>query len=660
MGKIIGSLKPKLGKNIYTLLGEAPKEQHWKLLKKGILEVDLGNDGGVNFNQGSIGVTYVIEVSYTDSNNIKHKDSLTVTPVGGKPAIQKLRWLDEYYQELPLQLRLGYQDNARLQIHTINIPAGETLEITVWEGEGLRGLHSEDSRNMGTYTSSRVDKYGRAELHFINMKLFMKILNDKDYINEIEHEYYVQVKYKDQLNTIEDGVQLRVINSMMKSIQPPTAKSKLYVSEPDKQPKPTNKKGVKVKVNIFFDGTLNNASNTKARLDYKDEKAKGIAKENLSKSANAFEYYHEDDSSYDNYYSNVAIMHEINKVYPAKREVKIYIEGEGTTDQKGDDTQGYAFGSGYTSGIPVKVKKAFARIKEEIEVTLKDYIKETEYVNEIELTVFGFSRGAAAARNFISQRFKLQDMFDIESDKLNYKFVGLFDTVSSYSESFSVSPNFDNDVEELKLKLGGNIQKVVHLTANDEYRENFSLTNIKSSIDSGVGFELSIPGVHSDIGGGYGEIENEKRYLDEEMGYDNIMDKLIEQGWYTRKQIKTISETKFGERPHAMRKGIPNSYQYIPLAIMVQLSEKHGLEFDHSLMDGGKKETYTVLNELVIVKQQMMDFASANDGVHSKVIKVSDTFKLIRNKYLHRSTSDALGKAGRYKDGKPYRKHYEG
>jgi hypothetical protein len=314
MGKIIGSLKPKLGKNIYTLLGEAPKEQHWKLLKKGILEVDLGNDGGVNFNQGSIGVTYVIEVSYTDSNNIKHKDSLTVTPVGGKPAIQKLRWLDEYYQELPLQLRLGYQDNARLQIHTINIPAGETLEITVWEGEGLRGLHSEDSRNMGTYTSSRVDKYGRAELHFINMKLFMKILNDKDYINEIEHEYYVQVKYKDQLNTIEDGVQLRVINSMMKSIQPPTAKSKLYVSEPDKQPKPTNKKGVKVKVNIFFDGTLNNASNTKARLDYKDEKAKGIAKENLSKSANAFEYYHEDDSSYDNYYSNVAIMHEINKV----------------------------------------------------------------------------------------------------------------------------------------------------------------------------------------------------------------------------------------------------------------------------------------------------------------------------------------------------------
>ncbi|WP_310554447.1 hypothetical protein [Flavobacterium sp.] len=235
-----------------------------------------------------------------------------------------------------------------MQIHTINIPVGEKIDITVFEGEWLTKKHSDDSRNMGTYKAT-VDKYGRAELHFTNMKLYMKILNNKDYINDLEHYYYVQVKYKNTINTIEDGIQLIVFNSLAKHIQPPTAKSKVYVSEPEKQPKPTNKKGVKVKVNIFFDGTLNNATNTKAREDHTKEKALKIDDKNFSKSAKAYKDNDGDESSYDNYYSNVAILYDINKVIPKQREIKIYIEGEGTTDGGEDDMQGYAFGSGYQS-----------------------------------------------------------------------------------------------------------------------------------------------------------------------------------------------------------------------------------------------------------------------------------------------------------------------
>lgn len=171
------------------------------------------------------------------------------------------------------------------------------------------------------------------------------------------------------------------------------------------------------------------------------------------------------------------------------------------------------------------------------------------------MTVFGFSRVQQVARNFIAQRGKLQLKYNLESSKFHIKFVGLYDTVSSYSESMSTSPDFENDVKELKLKLEGNVEKVVHLTASDEYRENFSLTNIKSSIQAGVGFELELPGVHSDIGGGYAEKENEVRYLHLEEGYTNIKENVLQQGWYLPKQI--IEEKGHQTVLWATRKGNP-------------------------------------------------------------------------------------------------------
>ena len=70
--------------------------------------------------------------------------------------------------------------------------------------------------------------------------------------------------------------------------------------------------------------------------------------------------------------------------------------------------------------------------------------------------------------------------------------------------------SFGSSVAELGLALGGVPQQVVHLTAGDEYRENFSLTDITSSI--GSGYELTLPGVHSDVGGSYGKITNEEEH----------------------------------------------------------------------------------------------------------------------------------------------------
>lgn len=655
MATIKGDTRPKTGKNTYTLVGAEPKTQHWQLLKNGKQIIDLGGDGGVTFNNSSINQEYVIEVNYTDDSNTKHKASLALTPVAGKPNIHLLKWQDDYYEDLNGRL-VGYADKVRLFIHTQNIPAGDSVQVTIWEDEGMDG-HGDSSRNMGTY-NARVDKYGKAEVHFNNMQVYMKKLNNKDNINESVHEFYAQVKYMGKINTIQDGIQLKVKNEPTKLIQMPLFNSVVTVDIPDKQKKPTQKTGVKVTVNVFFDGTLNNAKNTESRLKYEKEQKEGRKKKELSKDAYAFYKNDEDDSSYDNYYSNVAIMRMINTVKPENREIKIYIEGEGTEDHETDSTKGYAFGSGAT-GVTAKVSKAFSKINAEVDNLKRlKHIKENQFVNEIDLTVFGFSRGAAAARNFIAQRGKLQLKYNLESSKFHIKFVGLYDTVSSYSESMSTSPDFENDVKELKLKLEGNVEKVVHLTASDEYRENFSLTNIKSSIQAGVGFELELPGVHSDIGGGYAEKENEVRYLHLEEGYTNIKENVLQQGWYLPKQI--IEEKGHQTVLWATRKGIPNSYQFIPLAIMVTLAEKYGLKFNKKEFESGDK-LYTVPDDLQEAKKSLVAYAEQNDGAHSKKVTIREEYlKPIRNKYLHRSASDSLGKGGRYKDGKPYRKHHDG
>lgn len=660
---IVGNPKPILGKNIYALSGQNIKEQRWKLLKNGRTILDLGTDGGITFNQTSLGEKYIIHVDYTDSQGIKGYDRLTVTPIAGKPQIQQIVWKDDYYNDIG-EKKVGYADNVRLFIFTLNIPAGEILNVTIWEDEGSDG-RANSSRNMETYTA-KVDKFGKAEVYFNNLKVYMDRLNKKDIIDDSVHQFYAQIKYKNILNSIEDTTQLKVKNDLQKLIPPPKHNNAAVVDIPDKKKKPENKTGVKITVNVFFDGTKNNAKNTEARLLYL-KKQKGIPltdKEN--EKAIAYKLHTEDESSYENFYSNVAIMHQLNLVDNSKKEIKVYIEGEGTENLVNDDTMGYAFGSGVT-GIRSKVTKAFKVIKNNIDgLREKGIIKNTEFVNEIDLNVFGFSRGAAAARHFVSRRRELQNIFThVESKKFNINLMGLFDTVSSYEEEgnygkygSALSHDFDNDVEELKLKLSNDVAKVIHLTAADEYREYFSLTNIKSSIEAGIGFELQLPGAHSDVGGGYCEIENEVRYLDLETKYDNIKESVLKEGWYLPSQIFTPEWDRTTLR--ATRNRIPNSYQFIPLAIMIQLAEKYSLQFDKSLMET-KGLAYNIPEDLEYAKKSLIQYALENDKAISEKVTIRPEYlHPIRNKYLHRSTCHDTGKTGRYKNGKPYRKHHNG
>jgi hypothetical protein len=412
-----------------------------------------------------------------------------------------------------------------------------------------------------------------------------------------------------------------------------------------------NLKGVKVTASIFFDGTKNNKNNTFRRLD------KNTNSNTSADSKAIYQQNKEKESSYENGYSNVAILEMMNIIDKKSRIVSKYIEGEGTeNDQKGD-TKGYAFGAGST-GIPTKVNKGFNAINLEINSVFKP---KEEYVRDLTINVFGFSRGAAAARSFMTttkNKFKT----NYPKAKIKYNFVGLFDTVSSYEPegNFGVlgsalSHDFNNDVTELGLQLNGMAEKVIHLTARDEYRANFSLTTIDSDIAAGIGYELQLPGSHSDVGGGYEDYPHiEQRYINRDGSPSKK--EYIDGGWYTEDQIKGQHSDADPVNFTGKRK-LTNSYQFIPLSIMMAFAKKNDITFK-GFDEKKEYQNYKVIPDLQNAKKELESFALENEGAVSTAATIQSmaVLKKTRNKYLHISANAySTGMEANYKNAKVHR-----
>lgn len=511
-------------------------------------------------------------------------------------------------------------------------------------------------------------------------------------------------------------------------------------------PKKPGTLGVPIKVAVFFDGTKNNRSNTRRRL----------------KDANILVGRGKDDeSSYANFYSNVSIMEELNQRRTFENhEVSVYVEGIGTTDfvtgavedgkpvkdadNGNDDTIGYAIGSGPT-GITKKVDKGIIELRRQIAKAYRPNNKEV--ITKLTIDVVGFSRGAAAARHFVHRRKELligpkgRAWPQPSPPEIEINFVGLFDTVSSYERvkgasleaafyvgslqlvptplgipiplnphELSTDEMFSDDVLQLHLDMGGIPKKVVHLTAADEYRENFSLTNINTSLHAKVGVELTLPGVHSDIGGGYAEADprHPRRALNQETR--RIRDAterrwLVAQGWYTDGTHGTENQFRpwreytvlpaipslpvpvplpFPLPPLMMRtKPMPkqtvkiwengvryltNEYQYVPLAIMLDFARRQGMAF------ASQSGPYAVPARLANLCAYFTSEAKRLDGQvadrpHGSRTRLPQVEcrslaerNKLRNQYLHRSarlpSEFKTGMAGRLDGGRDgHRRH---
>lgn len=393
---------------------------------------------------------------------------------------------------------------------------------------------------------------------------------------------------------------------------------------------PTDKNEyVDVTLGIFFDGTLNNKTNTEARVSPKPGDT-------------SFKKYGAGDeqSSYYNDWSNVARLWD-----NYDKSKSIYIEGIGTENELSDSLKGYAFGSGVT-GIRGKVRKGCEKIVSDI---LTPVLKKSKNVKlrTVTIDVFGFSRGSAAARNFVYEigkpeyksqvtvqpktgeitkrdsddyetglytmpagghlGLKLSEAgFALKPTQIRVRFLGIFDTVSSYAKNISLMPNFSNDVSELHLNEIGKAQHVIHFTAADEHRENFSLTPVH------VGKEKSFPGVHCDIGGSYESGKEVKQELETTAGskynLDPFKKNLIDQCWYKENELEITGGFLYWALKGT--RTIKKEYSYIPLQFMAEYGEKSDLP----LRLANVKRKYTIDNDplLTRVKGYLTDYVMGN------------------------------------------------
>lgn len=395
--------------------------------------------------------------------------------------------------------------------------------------------------------------------------------------------------------------------------------------------------GDSVRISVYFDGTGNNRKNVR----------RGYQQRADDQST---------DGSYDNDYSNVSRLEEQQDAHEGyDYSFKIYVEGIGTQSLGSDVPQGNVEGRGIT-GIPAKVNSGIRHLLEGIENEVV-----SRRISHVHLDAFGFSRGAAAARHFVYKMMRedghtlldrLRDRgFTVGS--VAVKFVGLFDTVASYGFA-----HYD-DTRDLNLDAITAADYVLQIAAGDEHRENFRLTNINSVKRLNKGLEIFLPGVHSDIGGGYRDNwsdEDFQIYDHDSFAWNSDVqtaslaferDWLSQMGWY---DLSEIEEPNMSNEIFVNRTGIRNQYTFIPMHLMARYATQHGCNYPtldlRSGSDYGATTTparYRVPPGLSSAKRELETYITtiAEAGTGSEVDWIhndADWLRAVRHKYFHFSS----------------------
>lgn len=444
--------------------------------------------------------------------------------------------------------------------------------------------------------------------------------------------------------------------------------------------------GITLRIGMFFDGTNNNAANTAQGAICREDDAKAIQA--------CRPYMIKDGSSYQNGLTNIArlfaLYRDSSKDVPVEGGayfVPFYIDGIGTTAGAPDSrVPGQALGTGRT-GVVKRVERGIALIGKRI-AELTEAWSDLR-VAAIEFDLFGFSRGAAAARHAVNQinrrqggpladalesvRQYLRPGFDWQRD-VRVGFVGLFDTVvatGGLTDGLSVR---DDDDRGVQTYLSPDCaRKVVQLVARDEMRANFALTSVQPHQ------EVVLPGAHSDIGGSYVRDREGPLWLSRPFGTDEgpvqageplddpermrrsaayIQCESILRHWQQKLHIDDPTQLRIDswtwvrsrrDRDHAalqprrivyaavrLERPIRCEYQLIPLRIMHKLAGEAGVEWAQSPDD---LPEFTLPTELTVVAEKLLA---------SQPLAPAEEVTLRRD-FLHQSShwnADALDKFG--------------
>lgn len=419
---------------------------------------------------------------------------------------------------------------------------------------------------------------------------------------------------------------------------------------------------IKVRLSMFFDGTLNNRVNIDHRIAYEKKATQG-EEPGVDK---IYKKYEGKDNSYEGDYTNVAIMERLVKKSDGYKEtLSVYIEGPGTEDSKTDDMwQGSGLGVG-SNGVLAKVEKGIQNAVKKVSKSVPD---KSIIIDLLTIDVFGFSRGAAGARNCIYEvlstgkkplRERLAEK-EYKVSKVEVNFAGLYDTVSAHGLNVLLDKS---DVPKLKLTAISNAKKVVQLAAADEYRKNFSLTDIMSAGKKN-GLQLFLPGAHSDVGGGYRASGGEAAmpiYKSVSMrDVENEKERLIETGWYKGSEIAIRSYPIYEDiEEHVIevtRANISNEYRKIAFNLMAEHVKESGISFKPKIT----KET--VPGTLADVDGKIRQYigkvggqSKAEDWAHNEPWLMT-----LRHEHLHFSARYKFGHGPRFNGGKRIRKVYRG
>ena len=311
----------------------------------------------------------------------------------------------------------------------------------------------------------------------------------------------------------------------------------------------------RLRIGVFFDGTGNSKEN-------KDE------------------------------YSNIAYLHEAYRTIK-EEEVgkklttshKIYVDGVGTREDEGVGEK--ASGGGGAKRIYETIESV-CKILDKYPIT-KNPKKKINYAKR-EIDIFGFSRGAALARDFVNTFFE-----DIGSKKnyqdVRFNFIGIYDTVGSFGKAgndvdMKPKEEYVNEVSESDRWLllddhddekefeaynfhlsAQSAKKIVHIKAAHELRHNFPLFSAK-----GAGQEISCIGVHSDVGGGYGSRDTETLKMSVLLSDFDKRTALERKGWrYHARRTDRIYGT------YEKKREVSNDLQSVSLHLMYEMAIKSGV-----------------------------------------------------------------------------------
>ena len=550
-----------------------------------------------------------------------------------------------------------------------------------------------------------------------------------------------------------------IIETSLQSIVETGKEKGISFGQPSKPPEYQPENTIILYIGMFFDGTGNNRFNSESlyytkvkgnndriksseiptqlsfTLTPEKIKEKDISKINIS-----------NRDSYWNPYSNIVKLHDLYKeksetdlrTKKNKYTLKQYVEGIGTEKYKEDSVGGSSVGRGDT-GIIAKVERGIKDlVKEKIAPLPKD-----KKIYKIVFDVFGFSRGAAAARHFCNEVKKpayyvtrtkrdpydkydrnariLTDEKDLvkhvggilgaELNKIGLKpyeetynnieirFLGLFDTVVSdlvvkENIGYKLTPFFNGIpiiaqeyLEDIKTNISGlGIKKVFQIRANDEWRANFAYTPTED------GYTLHMLGAHSDIGGGYAELDKYTSILgffDAKGGDEEIFKqqekvrKYFIDGDYCKEneiwfekiyehtsgfsiessptETTTIYEKISGHYILKTSRYISNKYSLVPMYVMIQKAIDYGVPF-YKNYDEAIKNKVNIKNpfeheipdteEFKMLREYLKKMLDVSKDESKKSYSLSsEMFEHIRNRYVHLSSHyaglDTLG----HKDG---------